>query len=414
MSSLLAVLLFVPQDAPPPAIPLPSGVWRAWLDSPGGDLPFRLEVQTDSDGMRAWICNGDERAPASLAVSSGTTVTFEWGDYDSVLRGEVRTGGTALDGTWDMQVSATKRAQLGFHARYGVEAAAAPPMPMLGPGKPLPSLGSGGTLSGRYRVVFDGEDVPAVGILQESTTGDIDGTILTTLGDYRYLHGQRTGEEVVLACFDGGHAFLFRAQREGEAGLRGKFWSGDRTAISWSAQRDDTAALPDPHQITRAKQPRLPHLSFPDLLGDARTLTDPNVLGEGCVLLVFGSWCPNCHDATDTLVTLFRRYQARGLRVVGLACELTDDVDRNLRVLRTYAQRHEVEWPILTVGTADKKKVGQALPFLDQVVAYPTVVFVDKGGRIRDVYTGFVGPAAPREHQELVMDWRARIEDLLR
>ncbi|MEZ5963649.1 MAG: TlpA disulfide reductase family protein [Planctomycetota bacterium] len=424
MSTLLALALFAPQDAPPPAVPLPdapslavplpSGVWRAWLDSPGGDLAFRLEIENEGNGLRAWLHTGDERTPASVVTAEGARATFVWGDYDSVLRAEICTGGTSLEGTWDKQASATERVCLGFHARYGEDARSVPPMPLLGPGHALQGVSGGTPVQGRYRVQFDGDDTPAVGLLRETATGEVQGTILTTLGDYRFLAGHRRGSDLTLSCFDGGHAFLLRARIDGDGRLQGRFWSGAGPGQTWSAELDDEVALPDPYELTHPKLHRLPGLTFPDLLGDSHRIDDPNLLGEACILLVFGSWCPNCHDATDALVDLSQRYRTRGLRVVGLACELTDDLERNRQVLQTYSRRHGVEWPILLVGSADKTQAAAALPFLDRIVAYPTVVFVDKRGNIRDVYTGFTGPAARREHQALVLDWRTRVEELLR
>ena len=45
----------------PPAVA--PGRWRAWLDSPGGELPFELEIEESTDGPVAWVINGSERVP---------------------------------------------------------------------------------------------------------------------------------------------------------------------------------------------------------------------------------------------------------------------------------------------------------------------------------------------------------------
>lgn len=417
MSFLLGLVLFLPQaDAPAsPEVPLPSGVWRAWLDSPGGELPFGLELQHDQDGLRAWLVNGSDRTPASVARVSDATVTFEWGDFDSVLRARVTTGGTALDGTWDKQTAGNKRVELGFHARFN-DSGSIPAMPMLPPALPNANTDANADepSTGRYKVLFDGDEHPAVGLLHQAADGTLEGTFLTALGDYRFLSGRRERNGLMLACFDGGHAFLFRAEADGDGTLRGRFWSGASPAQTWTAVRDNRAALPDAYKLTQSKQRKVGNLAFPDLDGEKRSLTDPELLGRASLILLFGSWCPNCHDAAETLVQLHRRYRDRGLRVVGLAFELTDDAARNERVLRAYAARHQVQWPILLAGPADKKLAARALPFLDRVVAYPTVLFVGNDGTIAAIHTGFTGPAAPAEHQELVLEWRARIEDLLR
>ena len=44
----------------PPEIP--HGIWRAWLESPGGQLPFGLEIgKTTTGAWTASILNGRER-----------------------------------------------------------------------------------------------------------------------------------------------------------------------------------------------------------------------------------------------------------------------------------------------------------------------------------------------------------------
>jgi thiol-disulfide isomerase/thioredoxin len=423
LSVALDLGLFLPQDAeaPRPDPPLPAGIWHAWLDSPGGQLPFQLELLVEDEHVRAILVHDNERTPTTSTRVAGREIEMIWADFDSVLSAKISNGGMALDGTWDKQRDRTTRTRLGFHARFGLDAGQTPAMPLLTPAPPRDGNEAAragaqtfATASGRYAVQFANDKEPAVALLEEEPGGRLRGTFLTTLGDYRYLTGQRTGNGLTLACFDGVHAFLFRAQRLGQHGWQGQFWSGDAAAQTWTAQRDARASLPDPYGLTRVKNENLGDLQFSDLLGQMRSLADAKVRGRACVLLLFGSWCPNCHDATVTLRRLYDEYAAQGLRVVGLAFELTDDQARNRRVLTAYAKRHQVEWPILLAGPADKKLASKAVPFLDRVVAYPTVVFADANGNIDSVYTGFTGPAAGREHRDLVADWRSRIESILR
>ena len=41
------------------------GTWRAVLESPGGELPFALEIRRQADGLSAVAINGEEEAPFS-------------------------------------------------------------------------------------------------------------------------------------------------------------------------------------------------------------------------------------------------------------------------------------------------------------------------------------------------------------
>ncbi|MBL4686429.1 MAG: hypothetical protein JKY37_17675 [Nannocystaceae bacterium] len=48
---------------------------------------------------------------------------------------------------------------------------------------------------------------------------------MTDTGDYRYLDGRYEAGTLELSCFDGGHAFLFRARVDESGRLVGDFWS---------------------------------------------------------------------------------------------------------------------------------------------------------------------------------------------
>ena len=76
--------------------------------------------------------------------------------------------------------------------------------------------------------------------------------------------------------------------------------SGDAPE-TWTGKRDAAAGLPDPYELTQATRTKLDDLTFQDLSGRPQRLADPELRGRACVLLIFGSWCPNCHDATRTL-----------------------------------------------------------------------------------------------------------------
>ena len=74
--------------------------------------------------------------------------------------------------------------------------------------------------------------------------------------------------------------------------------------------------------------------------------------------------------------------------------------------------RHEIL--IALAGPADKAAAAAAFPYLERIVAYPTIVFVDRDGAARAVFSGFTGPAAPTDHARLVAQWRSILDALVR
>ena len=383
--------------------PMTSEHWRASLATPGGPLEFGLELwTTDPHQQHAVLVNGGERIDvpsASWDPSGERGLVLDLPHYDSRITAELVDG--KYVGFWEKRRGPETRARLAFTAEPVPEAVAARPVARA------PRFG------GRWAVDFATDDTPAVAEFVElPMASEVTGTFLTTTGDYRYLAGRR-GEELVLSCFDGAHAFLFRAQLRPDGTLAGDFWSGDWHHETWTARRDDAAALPDPFEAVHWDgQTRLADLAFPDLDGKVTKLSD--VAGAATLLVVFGSWCPNCHDEARLLAELDRKYRARGLAIVGLAFELTGERERDAEQVRIFARKYGLTYPFFLAGTADKEEATQALKLVDRVRAFPTTVFVGADGTPRAVHSGFAGPATGDEHAKLVREFEQRIEALLR
>jgi len=82
-------------------------------------------------------------------------------------------------------------------------------------------------------------------------------------------------------------------------------------------------------------------------------------------------------------------------------------------MVRLYAERHGLEFPLLLAGTNDKKAAAATLPDLTAILAYPTTVFVGRDGRVRKIHSGFAGPGTGEHHLQLVARLEAIIEELL-
>jgi thiol-disulfide isomerase/thioredoxin len=382
------------------------GEYRAVLETPGGELPFILLLEKGPGGLRGRVMNGGEKIEIPLVRLEGNRVVMEFTHYDSLIEAERlgRDKGRRLRGRWTKRSGAATTVSLPFSAEPYSGHRFSPHLQVTSEVLTHPPIG------GRWAVKFSGDEDGAVGIFQPGEGHMLEGTVLTTTGDYRYLAGSYEHGLLRLSCFDGTHAFLLSARVESDGSLRGDFWSGAKWHQAWTAKRDEKASLPDGFGLTRIRSPgRVRGLTFRDLEGRERALGDGGLMGKATIIEVFGSWCPNCHDAAKLLVELERTYGPRGLRVVGLAFEATDDP----RQVRRYAERHGVTYPMLMGGRADKREASTALPVIDRVRAFPTFLFVDGEGVVRSVYTGFTGPAGGAEHERLRGQFRRVIEELL-
>ncbi len=383
------------------------GPWRAWLDCPGGELPFELDLASEGRKWHGWIINGPERIDVPEVTWDGNELLLNISHYDSAIRAKTGDDGSTLEGEWKKRSGAEEWSTLAFHARAG----AAPQFPI----DPQAAKGAAGkSVAGRWAVKFARDEEPAVGVFEVKPDGMTTGTFLTTTGDYGYLAGSFAGDRLRLSSFDGGHAFLFDARLGADDSLTGDFWARDAWHDTWTAKREPGAALPDAFGVTHwTEGATLSGMVFQDLDGNPRSLADASYAGKARIIEIFGTWCPNCHDASRYFVELHRRYHKRGLSVVGVAFELTGDFKRDAEQVRRFAKRHEVEYPLLLGGERDREKASAALPLIDELRAYPTTIVLDATGRVRAVHTGFSGPATGEAYDAFRVRFEKLIEELL-
>ena len=75
--------------------------WRAWLDSPGGELPFGLELREAGADLEAFLLNGAERIPVARVERDGATLRLGIEPYDSQIEATFGADGGRLDGRWE-------------------------------------------------------------------------------------------------------------------------------------------------------------------------------------------------------------------------------------------------------------------------------------------------------------------------
>ncbi len=381
-------------------------IYDAVLECGGGEVRFGIRVERGARGEpRAFVTNGEEAIPVPVCAVGGDGMTLGFDYYDSTITAKIGADG-GLVGEWRKRRSAEEWVTMRFHARPGgVRTMDIQEMP--------------GEIAGRWRVKFAGEADEAVAVFGGGDRRDLRGTFLTTTGDYRFLAGHVVVAEgmrpsgVELSCFDGAHAFLFKAALQRDGSLKGDFWSGATHHDTWTAVKDERAALPDAFGVTKfvGTAAELDGLEFADVLGVKRKLGE--FRGKARIIEVFGTWCPNCLDATRVLTELDEKYRARGLSIVGLAFEVTGDAERDRKQVALYAERHGVKYPLLVAGKKDKAEASEKFPVIDKLRAYPTFVFVDGEGVVRGVYTGFSGPATGEEHERLRRAFEMKVEEML-
>jgi len=105
------------EDAPTPA----PGRWSAWLESPGGQLSFGINLVHDEDAWKAWLVNGRELIEVPVVTVGEGAISLENTHYDATLKGKVSEEGRRVDGSWKKRRGPDEWSTLPFHAVLGRE-----------------------------------------------------------------------------------------------------------------------------------------------------------------------------------------------------------------------------------------------------------------------------------------------------
>ncbi len=375
----------------PKGAPIPEKVNLEFDDVTGGQLPFTFDVVYEDDTtFHLVIHNGEEEilVPAK-DITAGRdqragrdTLRIDFPVYDTHISAYHEEN--VIEGVWVVHYRDNYR--IPFRAYFGKGY-------RFTPLRKEPAA----DLNGNWAVSFAGDasEDPYPGIAELTQAGNrLTGTIRTETGDYRYLEGTVQGNKAYLSVFDGSHAFLFEALIRDDGSLTGTFRSGRHYLTDWTATRSDTAELADPDALTRLRSDVPLAFAFPTAAGDTVRLSDI----EGPKLIqLFGTWCPNCRDETNFLQAYLADHNTKDLKVIALAFERYGaDDPRSKAAVARYTENTGVDWPVLLAGSDDKNDAGRALPMLNKVISYPTLLFVDRDNQVVRIHTGFNGPATSK------------------
>lgn len=151
------------------------------------------------------------------------------------------------------------------------------------------------------------------------------------------------------------------------------------------------------------------------IMGDTLTQADVRFKGKALIVDIMGTWCHNCMDAAPLLEQLHREFKNKGLEVVGLSFELSDDFATARKNLLLYEERYGVTYTLLFCGTTERANVDARLHSqLNNFFAYPTTLFIDPKGLVWDVHVGFKGPGTGEEYQRQVQLFYDSVRKLLK
>ena len=388
--------------------PFKDVLWRAQLvRTDGNNIIFNFKTSMQKGKPVITIINADEKMLVDEIRMKKDSIFFKMPVFESEFKAKFITP-DSLQGTWTratsshyitMPFTANSIEQYRFYPEKGA---------------PLTSA------AGRWSVTFNDEnniEKPAIGEFDQAGN-KLTGSILTPTGDYRYLEGIVSGDSLLLSGFDGIHALLFTAKIINKDSIaNGMFFSGPTAVRTWTAVKNNHAVLPDlAAMYLKDPEDDKPDFTFKSIDEKMISLHDKQFKNKVVIIQLMGSWCPNCMDETAFLSAYYNKNKQRGVEVIALAYELSDDFKRSQTFLRKFQQRFDVNYPILVTGVpvSDTLRTEKTLPLFTPIKTFPTSIILDKKGKVRKIDTGFFGPGTGEYYQNYVHEFELFMDKLIK
>ena len=358
--------------------PLPSNAtWFGTLQLPETTIPFHMELDLSGPKPAGAFIVGAEKTPIPEISRSENALTFSFSEYGAEMRGSW--DGKKLEGDY-LRHRATGTKSFPFSASPNLEEVQ---REQTAP-------------TGDYQVVFEGqtpEEATTVASIGKVGPVGYQGTFIAPDGDYGLLEGSPTQDGIQLHRFTGWQGITIELKREGAD------WSGMVHAVhldkplSFKLQPRNDSAAAGGEQV-RMKNPNAPFaFACTSLTGETIRNTDERFKGKALAVDIMGTWCHNCMDESPVLEELYKQYGKDGFEVVGLSFEIKEDAELGKKNLTLFRDRFKLTYPLLYCGSLDDANVEKQLKSqLDNFVAYPTTLFINKKGKMQTIHQGFQGP----------------------
>ena len=155
-------------------------------------------------------------------------------------------------------------------------------------------------------------------------------------------------------------------------------------------------------------------IQLKDLKGQDFSFPNEQYKGKVTIIQIMGTWCPNCMDETRYFKDLYARYHNQGLEIISVGYEVGNTFEEYAAKISTLKTRLNLDYTLLVGGSANKGLASEQFKMLNQIISFPTAIFIGKDGTIKKVHTGFNGPGTGQYYTDYVKETEAFIQELLK
>jgi thiol-disulfide isomerase/thioredoxin len=381
----------------------PFGKWRGvFLLKDGFESPFLFDITgSGPENAKVYFVNAEERFEGGKLKLSKDSLFISTDQFDNELAFKIENN--LLAGVLRRQdktgTSIPVKAEKGNAPRFTETNV-----------KPATDI------SGTYDIIFKNEnekDEKAVGLFKQEGN-KLRATFLRITGDSRYLDGIVSGNEFYLSTFIGSGPGYYKGVIKDDGTISGQLITA-RSSQHFTGLQNEEAALPDPYKLTYLKNGYTSlNFSFPGINGQPVSLKDDKYKNKVVILTITGTWCPNCLDEAAFLAPWYKENKKRGVEAIAIHYERKNDTAYARKAITRFREKFGIEYDAVFAGIADKQYVAGSLPALNTFLSFPTIIFIDKKGKVARIHTGYSGPATGKYYDQFVKEFNEEIDLLLK
>lgn len=389
---------------------LKNGVWRGVFKISDIEVPFNFEVKNGSGKEPVLTAiNGERRDDFQAKFISSDSVQVSLNTFETAWFARIENDGS-LSGVQKSLIPGNNGRILPFTAEPGKS------FRFTEPGKEIAPKAN---LTGKWviKIKLDAaagdKAAPDRVAVFEQKGNKLNGIILTVSGDSRELEGNVQGGEFFLSGVTGSSPAFVKGKINSDNSISGSIGASAHPIV-FEGVKDDKAALPDAYALTFLK-PGYEKLdfTFPDLNGNAVSLSDEKYKGKVVVIEIMGSWCPNCIDQITFLSPWYKENKSKGVEAIALAFEAKDDLTFAKNALTKLKNRYDIQYDILFAGKTGANAVAEKLPAIDKFLAFPTTIIIGRDGKVKEIHAGFSGKGTGQFYQDYVKKWNEDLAKLI-
>jgi thiol-disulfide isomerase/thioredoxin len=395
-----------------------DGRWDATVVGHGVAIPFRLDISGSGASLKGTLFDGSRpnNTTSSASLKDGKLVLV-LEHYESTITAELKDG--KLVGGISAAIANGVLPDVGtqFEAVRHVDTADEP--------KNVPSI------DGSWIIILPSlseKGEKAFRLIVNQNKAYVEATILRVDGDSGAYSGTFKEGKWLLSHYDGGRPGAIKITVQSDGSLKivqlGGLATDDtpkdgfggiaRNLVAYRQSDAEAKGLPQPDNYqthTGILNPKKKFtFKFPDADGKIVSSDDPQFKGKVLIVSITGTWCENCHDEAQFLVEMDKKYRDKGLQIVALDFEESEQL-KTLKREHAFVKHYGVQFTYLIAGTPDQ--LNEKVPEAVNLNSWPTAFFIGRDGTIRATHTGFASPASGEFYGQLKKEFESTIEKLL-